>query len=165
MRIFPHDQTSLVFDSELIKISTKFQSSATNRFEGVRCKCIFALEKFRKIVSFCYYTDRRVDTAIFVLISIWIPSYRELRYNNIMRLPLNAFDGLPSLGQLHIVRNNIHCDCSMLSLVKRLVSRNIQTQVVCATPDVLRGRSIEDVNASELECSGKYESNSIIYQN
>lgn len=53
----------------------------------------------------------------------------------------------------------------MLSLVKRLASRNIQTQVVCATPNVLRGRSIEDLNASELECSGKYESDSTIYEN
>lgn len=89
----------------------------------------------------------------FFTISILID--RELRYNNIVRIPLNAFDELRKLQHLRIDRNNVDCDCATRNLVERLAERNVQTHVVCATPAAFRGRAIEELNRKDLKCDGK----------
>lgn len=82
--------------------------------------------------------------------------HRELRYNQIVRFPLNAFDELRELRSLRVDRNNVNCDCETRDLVERLAERKVQTHVVCASPNALRGRTIEELKEDDLKCEGKF---------
>lgn len=68
---------------------------------------------------------------------------------------MNAFDELRALRHLRVDQNNVNCDCATHDFVRRMESKGAQTDVVCATPIALRGRTIEQLNANDLKCDGQ----------
>lgn len=77
---------------------------------------------------------------------------RELFHNNIVRLRSNSFDGLPALQYIHIDRNAINCDCSILDVINAFDHNRTRVHIICETPQHLHGQTLNSVNAKDLHC-------------
>ncbi|XP_078600969.1 uncharacterized protein LOC144875991 isoform X1 [Branchiostoma floridae x Branchiostoma japonicum] len=80
----------------------------------------------------------------------------RLRFNSLKTLPIEGFEVLGDIPNLEMTNNPWECDCSMqaASLWLRLnTASTIKNQIVCAAPENLRGRVLDDVVLERLLCT------------
>ncbi|XP_078684211.1 uncharacterized protein LOC144917775 [Branchiostoma floridae x Branchiostoma belcheri] len=80
----------------------------------------------------------------------------RLRFNSLKTLPIEGFEVLGAIPSLEMTNNPWECDCSMqaASLWLRLnTASTIKNQIVCAAPENLQGRVLDDVVLERLLCT------------
>lgn len=79
---------------------------------------------------------------------------RYLHNNKITQLTNGLFDNMVSLKRLRLDSNEIVCNCNILWLLKLLKkSAYIEAEINCKHPANVRGKSLSDLNESDLDCS------------
>lgn len=72
--------------------------------------------------------------------------------NNITSIQNNSFNKVPALKQLIINSSSLLCDCNLKWFVEWVRTKELKLHTSCAYPQWLRGRSVNNITASNLTC-------------
>ncbi|KAM4713765.1 leucine-rich repeat LGI family member 2a isoform 1-T1 [Anableps anableps] len=129
--------------------SNKLETTSKYAFRGLRDLTHLYVPKLIK-KTFLY-------SYIFFLLMLHVHSLelfsRSLANNNIKFLPRDVFTDLDSLIELDLRGNAFECDCRAKWLMMWLKSTNATvSDVVCAGPDDMKGKRLNDMNSLHDEC-------------
>ncbi|XP_018412476.1 PREDICTED: platelet glycoprotein Ib beta chain [Nanorana parkeri] len=83
----------------------------------------------------------------------------RLDQNNLNSIPNGLLDRLPNLREVHLKHNPWHCDCNILYLRSWLQAqqkRSLYRNVICESPESLKGRVIMYLTEEELVTTCQY---------
>lgn len=83
----------------------------------------------------------------------------RLDKNKLNSIPSGLLDRLPNLREVHLKHNPWHCDCDILYLRSWLQSqqkRSLYRDVICESPESLKGRVIMYLTEDELVTTCQY---------
>ncbi|KAM5193772.1 platelet glycoprotein Ib beta chain [Mantella aurantiaca] len=105
----------------------------------------------------CSYSNLAADS-----LPASFPSSTEvirLEKNNLNSIPNGLLDRLPNLREVYLKHNPWHCDCNILYLRSWLQAqqkRSVYRDVICESPDSLKGRVIMYLTEDELVTTCQY---------
>ncbi|KAM9330860.1 platelet glycoprotein Ib beta chain [Gastrophryne carolinensis] len=83
----------------------------------------------------------------------------RLDQNNLKSIPNGVLDRLPELREVYLQHNPWHCDCDILYLRSWLQGqqkRSLYRDIICASPELLKGRVIMYMSEEELVTTCQY---------
>ncbi|KAM4809376.1 platelet glycoprotein Ib beta chain isoform 1-T2 [Rhinophrynus dorsalis] len=83
----------------------------------------------------------------------------RLNQNNLLSIPNGLLDGMPELREVYLQQNPWQCDCDILYLrhwLQGQQKRGLYRDVICMSPEPLKGRVIMYLTEEELVTSCQY---------
>ena len=116
------------------------------------------LQKVNLRQNYLYYIDQWTFKNLPSLQSLILES------NNLTNLSINTFMNLPKLSTLELSGNSWHCDCQFLHFRDWILQRKILLHpAICSTPQQLRGRIWNELDANEFDCLPTIESLGLLH--
>ncbi|XP_069071411.1 platelet glycoprotein Ib beta chain [Pleurodeles waltl] len=132
------------------------------------CLSLLALLPFAvsRCPPLCHCTSNIVDCGNQDLLEQNLPTsfptsteVIRLNQNRLATIPNGLFDNLRHLREVHLQQNPWNCDCTVLYLrtwMQKQQQRSLYKDVICTTPEKLRGRVVMYLTEDEVLATCQY---------